>query len=319
MSTTSAKVGARAAVGVQSESALARAREYFFSDTRRTIQTTLGLVWLLDGALQFQSFMYGRGFIQFLLTNANGQPAWVAQSVTWGAHTLQQNQLWGNTLAALIQIVIGAGLLYRPAVKPALALSFAWALVVWWFGEAFGMLFMQMANPLTGAPGAVLLYVIIGAIVWPSDRPGGLLGVTGARAVWAGLWILMGGLWLLEVNSSANATTGAINAAPGGPGWLNFVQNSFANAAKGDGLAIALVLAAVSVAIGLGVALSWRPKVFLWIAIGLNLVYWVVGQGFGGIPAGGATDPNAGPLFVVLAVALYSLIPYSPTRRQASV
>lgn len=319
MSTTSAKVGVRAPSDVQSESVLARAREYLLSDTRRTLQTALGLLWLLDGALQFQSFMYGRGFIQMLTGLTAGQPAWVAQSVTWGAHTLSHHQMVGNTLAALIQIAIGAGLLYRPTVKQALAASFAWALVVWWFGEAFGMLFMQMADPLTGAPGAVLLYVIIGAIVWPGDRPGGLLGVTGARAVWAGLWVLMAGLWLFEVNSSANATTGAINAAPAGPPWLNFIQNSFADAAKGDGLVIALVLAGLSVAIGLAVALNWRPKVFLWIAIGLNLLYWVVGQGFGGILAGGATDPNAGPLFVLLAVALYSLIPYSPARRQASV
>jgi hypothetical protein len=62
-----------------------------------------------------------------------------------------------------------------------LALSFAWALIVWWFGEAFGMLFMTMASPLTGAPGAVLLYGIIDLLVWPNGRPGGLLGVRGAR------------------------------------------------------------------------------------------------------------------------------------------
>ena len=36
----------------------------------------------------------------------------------------------------------------------------------------------------------------------------------------------------------------------------------------------------------------------------------VVGQGFGGIPQGGATDPNAGLLFIVLACTLYTLIPF---------
>jgi hypothetical protein len=39
------------------------------------------------------------------------------------------------------------------------------------------------------------------------------------------------------------------------------------------------------------------------------LAYWVVGQGLGGIFQGGATDPNAGPLFVLLACALYALVP----------
>ena len=82
-----------------------------------------------------------------------------------------------NTLFALVQVAIGLGLLYRRTVKPALAVSFVWALVVWWFGEAFGMLFMQRwRSPLTGAPGAVLLYGLIGLIVWPNGRPGGLLG-----------------------------------------------------------------------------------------------------------------------------------------------
>ena len=35
-----------------------RVRDYFFSDSRRTVQTVLGLAWLLDAGLQFQSFMY---------------------------------------------------------------------------------------------------------------------------------------------------------------------------------------------------------------------------------------------------------------------
>ncbi len=33
------------------------ARAYFASDSRRIVQTVLGLIWLLDGALQFQSLI----------------------------------------------------------------------------------------------------------------------------------------------------------------------------------------------------------------------------------------------------------------------
>ena len=176
---------------------------------------------------------------------------------------MQSHQVLYNTLAALIQIAIGLGILYRPTVKQALLVSFVWAFAVWWFGEAFGMLFMNMANPLTGAPGAVLLYAFIGAIVWPNERPGGLLGVTGARIIWANLWILMGVLWLLAVNSSANATTTLLKAAPAGPAWLATLQNDSRNAAEGDGLTVALLLAALSIVIGLAVALNWQPKTFL--------------------------------------------------------
>jgi len=298
-------------------SAIQRVKSYLFSDSRRSIQTVLGMIWVLVGALQFQSFMYGKGFIQLLQGLTGGQPGWVASSVNQGAATMESHQAIFNTGAALIQVAIGFGILYKRTTKPAIAVSFAWALAVWWFGEAFGMMFMAttpmggipMASPLTGAPGAVLLYALIGAIVWPNDRPGGLLAVRGARIAWAALWLVMAWLWLVEAGG-ANAIHNAINAAPSGMSWLSSVQNGFASITKGNGLIFAIILAAASAAIGIGVAKNWRAKEFLILAAVLNLIYWVVGQGFGGIPAGGATDPNAGLLFIVLSYTLYTLVPY---------
>jgi hypothetical protein len=286
---------------------LARAHAYFASDHRRATQTALGVIWLLDGGLQLQSFMYSKGFIEMLTANASGQPGWLASSIEWGAHLAQHNLTVWNTLFALTQLAIGFGLLYRPTVKLALGGSFAWVLVVWWFGEGFGMLFMNMANPLTGAPGAALLYAIVGMLVWPNERPGGLLGVRGAKMTWAALWLVMAWLWLLGPNSSANATHDAINAAPSGMSWLSTVQDWAAEGTQGNGLVIALVLALISAAIGIAVAIDWRPRQFLVLAIVLNLLYWMLGQGFGGIFEGGATDPNAGLLFVLLALTLYPL------------
>jgi hypothetical protein len=69
------------------------------------------------------------------------------------------------------------------------------------------------------------------------------------------------------------------------------------------------VLCALSAAIAVAVAANRRAKEFLWLAVVLNLAYWVLGQGFGGIFQGGATDPNAGLPFVLLAYVLYTLIP----------
>jgi hypothetical protein len=313
MSTSTVGVHVRKLGGSRGTGLRARGLSYFASDGRRAIESVLGLIWLLDGGLQFQSFMYSKGFIEMLTGEAAGQPAWLASSIDWGAHLAQHNQVIWNTLFALTQVLIGLGLLYRPTAREALAGSFAWALVVWWFGEAFGMLFMNMANPLTGAPGAAVLYLLVGLLVWPSGRPGGLLGVRGARTAWAALWLVMAWLWLLGANSSANATHDAINAAPSGMSWLSTVQDWVADAAKGNGLAIALVLAAVSAAIGVAVAVDWRPRQFLIGAIVLNLAYWVLGQGFGGIFEGGATDPNAAPLFILLACALYALVPARPS------
>jgi hypothetical protein len=292
---------------------------YFFSDARRSILTTLGLIWLLDGALQFQSFMYSNGFVEMLRDNAAGQPLWLESSIKWSANVVQHDLTLWNTLFALTQVVIGLGLLYRPTVKPALALSFAWAFVVWWFAEGFGMVFMMMASPLTGAPGAVLLYALIGLAGWPTRRPGGLLGVRGLRIAWAFLWLVMAWLWLEAQNATPGATAHAIKAAPSGMGWLPSLQHWAARAADGHGLAIALLLALLSAAIGIAVATNWYPKPFLIAAIVLSMTYWVIGQGFGGIFTGSGTDPNAGPLFILFACAMYSLTPAgaSVTRESA--
>jgi hypothetical protein len=303
-STASLRAGVSSSRGVGAS----RWRAYFLSDTRRTVQTVLGLIWLLDGGLQFQSFMYSKGFLKLLESATQGQPGWVSDSINWAVRIANGDLVLWNTLFALTQIAIGLGLLYRRTVKPALAVSFAWALFVWALGEAFGMLFMSMAQPLTGAPGAVLIYALVGLVVWPNGRPGGLLGVGGARMMWAALWLVMAYLWLLAPSSSANATHDALTGVDTGMGWLNSLQSSVASAAKGNGLVIALVLAFVSAAIGVAVAMDWRPRLFLGVAIALNLVYWFLPQGLGGIFAGGSTDPNAGPLFVLLAVAMYPLI-----------
>jgi len=265
---------------------------------------------LLDGGLQFQSFMYSRGFVESITSLAPGQPGWLQSSVDWGAHLAAGNLGFYNTLFALTQVLIGLGLLYRPAVKHALLLSFAWALFVWWFGEAFGMLFMNTAQPLTGAPGGVILYLLIGLVVWPNGKPGGLLGVRGTRVMWATLWLLMAFLWLLQSSSSANAIHDAINSAPSGMSWLSSLQNGFASVTNGNGLIFALIFATLSAAVAIGVGINRYAKQLLILAAAMNVLYWLVGQGFGGIFQGGATDPNSGPLFVLMAYAVYQLVPY---------
>ncbi|MCL2418152.1 MAG: hypothetical protein FWD04_02585 [Conexibacteraceae bacterium] len=293
---------------LQLEGSRASVRAYFLSDRTRAGQTLLALIWLLDGGLQFQSFMYSRGFVQMITALTPGQPTWVGDSVRWGANTAGGNLTLFNTLFALTQVVIGLGILYRPTARPALALSIVWALFVWWFGEAFGMMFMSMAAPLTGAPGAVLIYALIALIVWPSARPGGLLGAQGARIAWCALWVLMAYLWLQQPSSGADAITNAINAAPSGMSWLSSVQNWAANAATGDGLPIALVMAAVSLLIGIGVAARWRARELLQLSIVVSLAFWVFGEGFGGIFQGGATDPNSGLPLVLLAYVMFGLV-----------
>jgi hypothetical protein len=296
--------------------------------TTRGIQIALGVVWLLVGLLQFQSFMYTHG----LITEVFGPAAEKQWSIVGGpmrtidsfyGHDLT---LW-NTLAAEIQCAIGLGLILgRKTVKPALLLSFAWAPLVWWFGEGFGGLTSNtLPSPLMGAPGAVILYALIGLLVYPTSRETGRspadrgpLGDRGGLYAWSGLWLLSAGLWLVNVNRAKAATHEMIKAmAAASPHWLAKVQNSIGNHTQGHGTTIGVVLAIVSVAVAIGV---WTPLRWPALAVGIvvSLAYWVFGQSLGGpFWIGNATDVNAGPLFVLLAVALFPVAQLVPATQRA--
>lgn len=288
----------------------------------RKLQVALGLIWLLDGALQCQSFMFHKTFVtQIVEPNAVGQPGIVAQPITWMSHLVEPRVAAFNAFAAMLQLLIGVGLLYRPTVRAALLASFAWAGGIWWFGEGLGGLATGNASPLTGAPGAALLYALVGLLLWPrgdsasAGGEGGLLGVRGARTAWSALWLLAAGLWLVPVNRSAAATHDAIAEAPSGTAWLASVERHGAKLAAGNGQAIAIVLALASAAIAIAVLADWHARPFLAGACLISLAYWVCGEGLGGVFTGSGTDPGTGPLFVLLAAVLYPLAGHSTRAR----
>lgn len=278
----------------------------------------LGLAWLLDGVLQFQSFMYSRGFVATLEANLAGQPPWLHATIFWAAHLASRYLTVANTLFALTQLALGIGLLYRPTVRPALLASFAWALVVWWFGEGFGGLLAGAASPLTGAPGAALMYALVGLSVWPARQPGGLLGARGARIMWGVLWLVMAWLWLMPPSARPDAFAGAMRSTPSGVGWLTSLQSTVGSWTHGNGAWLALLCAALSAAVALSALLDRRAGELLIVSAAFNLLLWVLPQGLGGIFAGGATDPSAGPLFILLAYLTHTAI-QTGHRRPVSV
>ncbi|HWC85599.1 MAG TPA: hypothetical protein VG388_03605 [Solirubrobacteraceae bacterium] len=158
------------------------------------------LIWLVDGALQFQPYMFAKTFITGVIDpSAVAQPAIIADPITWIANLIAPHVTVFNAFAATLQVAIGLGLLYRRTVKPALVASIVWALGIWFTGEGLGMILTGNASPLTGWPGAALLYVIAGLMCWPRmgknaavttpARRFGLLGERGARCMWAALWL----------------------------------------------------------------------------------------------------------------------------------
>lgn len=286
----------------------------------RVVQIALGCVWILDAALQFQPRMFGHDLVNMMiLPAAQGQPAPVAWSINQLAHFVNPDTGVWNFLFGALQLGIGLGLLFRRTVKPAIVVMAVWAFGVWWFGEGFGMLLTGTASPLTGAPGAVLLYPLIGILVWPTDArtddvaPGvpssaaasGPLGSTAPLIAWSAFWTLSAVLWLLPANRAGGSISSTlVSASSGQPSWYAHFETSVAGALPHSGSLLPWVLAVASLVIAAGPLLSRRPLPFLAAGAALEGLFWVTGMAFGGILTGMGTDPNMAPLVALLAFAM---------------
>jgi hypothetical protein len=301
----------------------------------RVVQIALGCIWILDAALQFQPRMFSDGLVnEMILPMAQGQPAPIGWSITQLAHFIRPDVGVWNFFFGAIQLAIGVGMLFRRTVKPAIVAMAAWALGVWWFGEGFGQLLTGTASPLTGAPGAVLLYPVIGLLVWPSDQnekdeqlaPGlrssaaaaGPLGSAAALVGWSGFWTLSAILWLFPANRAGGSISSALTtAASGEPSWVARYETSIAHALPQTGSALPWLLALVSLLVAAAPLVTRRPRPFLLLGVGVEALYWVTGMALGGMLTGMGTDPNVAPLIGLLAFAMWPLVRTVPSESPA--
>jgi hypothetical protein len=286
------------------------------ADPRRALQLGLAAIWLLDGVLQYQGFMFTKGFNQMLAATAPGNPAVIAKPITWDANLVDHHMVLLNAIFATIQLLIGLGIACRPTVRVALAASIVWALGVWWFGEGLGGVLSGAASPLNGAPGAVIIYALLAVLLWPADRQvpapfaaAQAVGAHVARALWAVLWLSLAYFALTPANRAPQALNQMIAGMESGqPGWLADADKGAASLVASQGLAASVVLAVALVVIAIGVYLpAPAAKATLVLAIVVAAVIWVFGEAFGAIIAGGATDVNSGPLLALLALAYWPL------------
>ena len=289
-------------------------------DVRRRLQLILAGAWLLDGILQCQPVMFSRAFAQQLAATAAGNPAAVADPITWSARLIGQHAVLANASFAAIQLLLGAGIAWRPTVRLALGASIAWALGVWWLGEGLGSVLTGTASPVNGAPGAVLLYALLAVLLWPAatDRAapfvaGQAIGGPAARVLWLILWGSLAGLALQPAARAPQAITNMIfDAASGQPGWLAGLLRHCASALGQRGLTASVLLAVALAAVAAGAfwpATAARPaRAVIGLAVGLAAAIWVA-EGLGAIFTGSGTDPNSGPLLALIACA------YWPARR----
>jgi hypothetical protein len=273
---------------------------------RRGLQLALGAIWLLDAALQYQPGMFTKAFpAQMLVPSATGQPGLVSGPVMLAARLISANPGAWNAAFATTQLALAAGLLFRSTARAALAGTIAWSLSVWWLGEGLGGIFTGLASPLTGAPGAAVLYALLAVLIWPAAPAAGRPGAgarasvadgsplgRGARLAWVILWGAMAWL-LLRVPAQASVLT----------------------AAAGTHAAVITVIFAVAcgvAAVGVLVPAATRPA--LVIAMVTAVAIWAAGEHFGGISDGMATDPNSGPLLALIVVAFWPLRPRGGSR-----
>jgi hypothetical protein len=89
-----------------------------FRVTRRGVQITLGLLWLGDGALQFQPAMLTSAFARRVIAPAGqGQPGFISWPVHEAASIIAHSPAAADVIIGLIQLALGAGLLYRRTAR----------------------------------------------------------------------------------------------------------------------------------------------------------------------------------------------------------
>ena len=292
---------------------------------RRLLRIGFGLIWILDGLLQAQPKMAGGLASQVIKPSAAASPAWVQHLVNWGGTIWSYHPVTAGAASVWIQIGIGAWLIIAargPWSRLAGLASVAWGLVVWVFGESFGGIFAPGLSWLTGAPGAVLLYAVAGALIalpegaWRSPRLGRLL-LGGIGLFFIGMAVLQAwpgrGYWQGTIGGKPGTLAGMVQSMSSTPQphVLSSLLARFGSFAASNGFAVNLVVVIVLTGMG-AIFLSGRPRLVryaVWSGIMFGLADWVLVQDLGFL-GGLGTDPNSMiPMMLLFSAGYLALSP----------
>ncbi len=298
---------------------------------RRFLRLSFGLLWIADGLLQAQPKMPGGFLVNVVDPGVASGPSWFAGLVApfaraWTRHPVAADAatVWVQVGLGLLILMGGRGLLRRIALWG----SIVWSLAVWVVGEAFGGLLASGASWLSGAPGAVLIYVPAAALLlapdewWDSGRAGAL-----ARRFVAG-WLLLGAAFQAlpferQWSAGGLAEHFAAAARTPQPGLISRPIARLASVSAAHPAAVNSVIIVVLVAAAAALFRSGRTAVVITGLVVCALTWWL-GQDFG-VFGGTSTDPNAAlPLGLLLACSLTGwtateqrLVQARPARPQA--
>jgi cytochrome oxidase Cu insertion factor (SCO1/SenC/PrrC family) len=318
--------GGTASVAGQAASASAEARG------RRLLRIGFGVLWIFDGILQAQPKMAAGLASQVIQPTAAASPAWVQHLVNWGGTAWSYHPIQAGAASVWIQVGIGAWLIVAARgrwSRLAGAASVGWGLIVWVFGESFGGIFAPGLSWLTGAPGAVLLYVVAGALLalpenaWRSPRLGRLL-LAGLGLFFLGMALLQAwpgrGFWPGTVAGQPGTLAGMVQSMSGTPQphFLSSLVSGFGSFAASNGFAVNLVVVIALAAMG-AIFLTGRPRLVryaLAFGIAFCLADWVLVQDLGFL-GGLGTDPNSMIPMILLFSAGYLAL--APAPQEATV
>ena len=239
---------------------------------RWLLRVGFGLVWILDGILQTQPKMAGGLATQVIEPIAAASPSWVQHLINWGGTSWSFHPVEAAAASVWIQAGIGGWLLIASRgtwSRLAGLAAVAWGLVVWVFGESFGGIFAPGLSWLTGAPGAVLIYVVAGALValpeeaWRSPRIGRLL-LGGTGLFFIGMAVLQAwpgrGFWQGVSHGQPGTLAGMVQqmSSTQQPHFLSALLSDFGSFAASNGFAVNLVVVIALAAMG-AVFLTGRP------------------------------------------------------------
>ena len=297
---------------------------------RWLLRVGFGLIWILDGILQAQPKMAGGLAAQVIEPTAAASPGWVQHVVNWGGTIWSFHPIQAGAASVWIQAGIGLWLLvaaHGPWSRLAGLAAVAWGLVVWVFGESFGGIFAPGLSWLTGAPGAVLIYVVAGALIalpedaWRSPRLGRLL-LGGIGLFFIGMAVLQAwpgrGFWQGVSHGQPGTLAGMVQQMSGTPQphFLSALLARFGSFAASNGFAVNLVVVIALAAMG-AIFLTGRPWLVrwaVWFGIVFCLADWVLVQDFGFL-GGLGTDPNSMIPWILLFSAGYLAL--TPAAQQA--
>lgn len=295
--------------------------------SRSYLRIGFGLIWLVDGILQFQVSMPLGLANDVVRPMAVGTPGFLHSWMLSGILLWNEHPIALAVGTAWIQVGIGILLLVSNGAigRLAAAVSVGWAFLIWLIGNGAGGIFQNTSSILFGWPGATLFYVLAGVALVLNNELfttyfaktlnkilsvlliiGALLQCLPDRGFWHG------------GNSNALSSMASTMTATPQPHVIAWLMNKTGTLAgtMGGGFNLVVIFWLVITGVGLWLTStrSWNwPNISL--AVGA-VVFWFVAEDaplWGGL----ATDLNSlMPLAVLAFCSRSALVTMAPLQRR---